>query len=191
MGQEDGESRISTQHLDPSPPCPPLEGEGAKPSRSSRFTFHSSPLTSPSLTSPSLSSLPSLFPRAEIIALHQLALLQLLQIFTMQRDLTMHDHIPAISNQARFMEILLCHQHGQPELLLQVAHHGHGLMHEQGRESDRWLVDQQQARRGHDRARDREHLLLASAQAAGKLTAALAKHRKRLKAQLEIARHRW
>ena len=54
------------------------------------------------------------------------------------------------------------------------------------RQPDRGLVHQQDARRQHQRARERQHLLLAAAHRAGELAAPLGQARKRLEAEIEI-----
>ena len=67
---------------------------------------------------------------------------------------------------------------------------GDGVRHQQRRQPDRGLVDQQQPRRRHQRARDREHLLLAARQRAGELAPALLQHREGLVAEREVLRDR-
>jgi hypothetical protein len=64
----------------------------------------------------------------------------------------------------------------------------------QRREAERGLVQQQQSRRRHQRAADRDHLLLAAAHGAGDLRAALGKAREqratRARLSLSVARAR-
>ena len=59
-------------------------------------------------------------------------------------------------------------------------------LHEQRREAERRLVEQQQPRPRHERARDREHLLLAARERAGALLAALAQAREQLEHALAV-----
>ena len=56
------------------------------------------------------------------------------------------------------------------------------------REAERGLVEQQQARLGHQAARDREHLLLAAREQPGALVQPLAQAREALEHRLDLAR---
>ncbi len=102
------------------------------------------------------------------------------------RDLAMHDDVAAVGDADRLMEILLRHKHGEPELVLQVADGGDGLRDQQRREAHGRLIHQQQAGRRHQRARDRQHLLLAARHGARKLPAPLLQNRKRLVSESEV-----
>ena len=46
------------------------------------------------------------------------------------RDLAMDDDIAAVGDPDRLVEILLCHQHRQPDALLEFADLGYGLRHQ-------------------------------------------------------------
>ena len=70
------------------------------------------------------------------------------------------------------MRVLLDDEHGEP-LVVQVLDDAEDLRDEQRREAERRLVEQEQPRPLHERAREREHLLLAAAERAGLLVAAL------------------
>ena len=61
----------------------------------------------------------------------------------------------------------------RPFGVVQVLDDAEDLRHEQRREAERRLVEQQQPRALHERAREREHLLLAAAERAGLLVAPL------------------
>src|SRR5579885_1822121 len=107
--------------------------------------------------------------------------------FASERDLAVHDDVAAVGNTDRLREVLLGHQHGElilvPQLLDLVDH----APHPDRREPDRGLVDEEDARRGHQRAGEREHLLLTAAHAARELAAPLLQDREELVAGGEIA----
>ena len=62
------------------------------------------------------------------------------------------------------------------------------VLHDGRRQAERRLVEHHQLRRAHQAAADREHLLLAAGERAGRLPAALGQHRKQRKHPFEIAR---
>ena len=62
--------------------------------------------------------------------------------------------------------VLLDDEHGQPLLLVQLAHDPEDLADDHRREAERRLVEQQQPRARHQRAGEREHLLLAAGERA-------------------------
>jgi hypothetical protein len=59
-------------------------------------------------------------------------------------------------------------------------------LHQDRRQPDRRLVDQQDLRRQHQRAAERQHLLLAARHRAGELAAPLGEPRERLEAGFEV-----
>ena len=59
------------------------------------------------------------------------------------------------------------------------------VLDDQRRKAERRLVEQQQARLAHQRARDRQHLLLAARQGAGQLVLALLQAREALELALD------
>jgi hypothetical protein len=69
--------------------------------------------------------------------------------------------------------ILLDQQDAHLLLLVDAAQDAEDLDHDQRRQAERRLVEQHQARLQHQRARDRQHLLLAARQRAGLLLDAL------------------
>ena len=69
--------------------------------------------------------------------------------------------------------VLLDDEHGEPFLLVQLADDPEELAHDQRREAERRLVEQEQARAAHERAAEREHLLLAARERPGALPATL------------------
>src|SRR5260370_26881202 len=68
-------------------------------------------------------------------------------------DLAMDDDVTTVSDPDRLIEILLRHQHRQAEVLIELADLGDGLRDQERRQAYRRLIDQQQARRRHQRAR--------------------------------------
>ena len=62
----------------------------------------------------------------------------------------------------RMIGVLLDDQHGQAVLSVQGADGVENLARDQGRQAERRLVQHQQARAAHQRAADRQHLLLAA-----------------------------
>ena len=67
--------------------------------------------------------------------------------------------------------VLLDDEHGEPVPLVQLADDPEDLAHDHRREPERRLVEHQQARSRHQRAREREHLLLAARQRPRRLVA--------------------
>src|SRR5215510_12332257 len=111
---------------------------------------------------------------AEVVLLDQLVLPELLRALSLELDATVDDDVAAVGDLGRLVEVLLGHQHGQLIALLELADLRDHPGHEDRGQPHRGLVDQEDLRRRHERARDREHLLLAAAHAAGQLTAPLA-----------------
>src|SRR3954470_9627483 len=67
---------------------------------------------------------------------------------------------------------LLDEQHADALLLVDRAEDPEELLHDEWRKAERRLVEEQQLRPQHERARDREHLLLAARKGAGLLATA-------------------
>src|SRR4029077_2725162 len=91
---------------------------------------------------------------AEIEPLDDIVRFQLVDRTGGHRDLAMDDDVAAVGDPDRLVEILFRHQPRQADALLEFADLRDGLRHQQWRQTHRRLVDQQQARRGHQRARD-------------------------------------
>ena len=100
----------------------------------------------------------------------------------------MDDDIAAVGDADGLGEVLLGHQHGELVALLHLADRVDGAGHQDRRQADRGLVDQEDFRRQHQRAAERHHLLLAARQAAGKLAAALGEAGKGLVTDRHVAR---
>ena len=105
----------------------------------------------------------------------------------LEGDLAVHDHVTAVGDADGLREVLLGHQHRELVVVLELLDGVDGAGDQQRRQSDRGLVHQQDARRQHQRAGERQHLLLAAAHAAGELAAPLGQARERLEAEVEIA----
>src|ERR1043166_411160 len=99
---------------------------------------------------------------AKIQPLDDVITLQLIDGLRRHHDLAVHDDISAVRYPDRLIKILLAHQHGQAKMLVELADLRDGLRDQERRQADRRLVDQQQSRRGHQRPRNRQHLLLAA-----------------------------
>src|SRR5687768_3206695 len=85
----------------------------------------------------------------------------------------------------RLHDILLDHEQ-RDTLLLETADIVEYLRHDARRKAERGLVQHQEARPRHHRARDRQHLLLAARQRACELPAALAEDRKQPEIFLDV-----
>ena len=90
-----------------------------------------------------------------------------------ERDAPDLEHVRRLRELQRDVRVLLDDEHGQALLLVQLPDDAEDLGDEQRREAERRLVEQEQARALHERAREREHLLLAAAERAGLLVAPL------------------
>src|SRR2546428_8346627 len=83
----------------------------------------------------------------------------------------LHD-VAVIRDAQGHLGVLLDEQERRPPLLVDLADDVEDLAHEQRREPERRLVQQQELGQGHEGAADDEHLLLASTQVARDLVAA-------------------
>ncbi len=81
--------------------------------------------------------------------------------------------------------VLLDEQDADPGLV-DRSEDAEDLAHDQGRQTQRRLVEQQEPRTQHQRARHREHLLLAARERPGRLVPALPEHRKVAEHALEV-----
>ena len=97
----------------------------------------------------------------------------------LERDLADLQHDGALGDGERHRRVLL-DQHDRDALAVDLADHLGELLDDPRRQAERRLVEQQHARRGHQRAADREHLLLAAGQQRGALGPALAQDREQL-----------
>ena len=107
--------------------------------------------------------------------------------------------------EQRHVRVLLDEQDGRP-LGVDLLDHPKDRLHQLRSQTERRLVEQQDRRLRHQRARDGQHLLLAARQRAGVLLDALFQHRKKredplilgvgdpilpqIRAQLEVVGHR-
>ena len=94
----------------------------------------------------------------------------------MADDDAVFEHIAAIGDPQALLRVLLHEQ--QPDAgLAHPAQRREQFLHHGGREPERWLVEQQDVRIGHQRAADRQHLLFAAAHGARDLGGAFAQAR--------------
>src|SRR6267143_2191921 len=103
-----------------------------------------------------------------------------------ERNRTRFHDVAAAREFQREPRVLL-HQQDRHALSRDLAHNVEDLRHHQGREAHRRLVQQQQFRPRHQRARNGEHLLLAAGERAGDLLAALPQARKACVLRLGVA----
>src|SRR5271165_466402 len=94
-----------------------------------------------------------------------------------QADAAVLDDISAIRGLQRDEHVLF-DEHDGHAVAAQRSEHGQQLLDDDGRQTERQLVDQQQLRTGHQAAADRAHLLLAAGERARELFGALAQSRK-------------
>ncbi len=78
-------------------------------------------------------------------------------------------HVGVVGKIERERGVLLDQEHAHLLLAVDQAHDAEDLLHHERREPERRLVEEKQARSQHQRAADREHLLLAAGQRAGLL----------------------
>src|SRR6266702_3849641 len=126
--------------------------------------------------------------QTQIKFLDQIVVVKLVGRSPLESDLAVNNDIAAVGDPDRLVEILLGHQYGKRIALLHFGNRIDGSADENRREANRWFVDQKNFWRQHERAPQRQHLLLATGKAACELTAALGEARKSFKAHREIAR---
>ena len=83
------------------------------------------------------------------------------------------DDIGAVTDRFSKMQVLLG-QNNRYAVLFQIHDHARHALHNDGRDALGWLIEQNDERIAHERARDGEHLLLAAAHARGRPAADLA-----------------
>ena len=82
--------------------------------------------------------------------------------------------------------VLFDQKHGQLVALVERANGGEDLLHEERRQAERRLVQKNEPRPAHQRAADRQHLLLATRQCAAALGAAVGEPREQRENALEV-----
>src|SRR5438067_10090954 len=107
---------------------------------------------------------------------------------TCEFDAAGFHHVCAVGYLERHTRVLLDQQQRYP-FGLEARNHIEDAFHQQWGETERGLVQQQQARTRHQRSTDGQHLLLATREGAGALLAAFAEDRKQLEDVLEIVLH--
>src|SRR2546423_201146 len=90
-----------------------------------------------------------------------------------ERDAADLEHVRIRGELQRDVRVLLDDEHRHALALVQLLDDPEDLGHEQWREAERGLVEQQKPRPLHERASEREHLLLAAAERARLLALAL------------------
>src|SRR5574341_534878 len=105
----------------------------------------------------------------------------------LQHDVPVLEHVPAVGDGERGLGELLDEQQREP-LVPEPRQHREHLVHELRRQAQRRLVEEEQAGRRHEAARDREHLLLTAREHARRLQPPLAQDREALEVTLDLAR---
>src|SRR5215471_12381203 len=95
----------------------------------------------------------------------------------LQHDATGLEEEHVVGERQSERRVLLDEQHADAFLAVDRADDPEDLAHDQGRETERWLVQQQESWPEHQGAGDREHLLLAARQAARDLPPPFSEHR--------------
>src|ERR1044071_5695982 len=85
----------------------------------------------------------------------------------LEDDAARFDDVATVRNRKGAMGVLLDEQRGHAELAVEPLDDREHLVDQPGREPERWLVEEQQARTCHERAPDRELLLSPARQVAG------------------------
>ena len=106
------------------------------------------------------------------------------------RDGAGFEDIAALRDREREARVLLDDEHRQAVLAVQVAEDLEQLLRDDRCEAERRFVEQHQPRAAHQRARDREHLLLAAAHAPRLLTAPVGEPRERRVPAFHVGRRR-
>src|SRR5829696_4090480 len=89
-------------------------------------------------------------------------------------DATDLDQVRAVRNVERDVRVLLDDEHRQALLLVEAPDEAEELAHDERRQAERRLVEEEQSRPPHERALERQHLLLAPRQRACLLVTTLA-----------------
>src|SRR5262245_39127260 len=123
----------------------------------------------------------------EIELADQVVVVELVGGAALEGDLAVHDDVAGIGDAQRLGEILLGHEHGELVALLELLDGVDSAADHDRAQAHRGLVDQEDARSRHQRAAERQHLLLAAAHAAGELAAPLGEPREDLEAERQVA----
>ena len=106
-----------------------------------------------------------------------------------QHDAAGLDEVGVVGEVERHRRVLLHHQHADALLLVHRAQDAEQLLHDERREAEGGLVQQHELGPQHERARHREHLLLAARERAGLLRAPLLEAREVAVHALQVRLH--
>src|SRR5271163_863480 len=98
--------------------------------------------------------------------------LQQIAARALQSDFAVDHDIAAMRELERVESVLLDEKNGEIVAFVERADRGEDLLHEERRQTERRLVEEDEPRPAHQRASDRQHLLLAAGQCAAALLAA-------------------
>src|SRR6185503_2908182 len=104
-----------------------------------------------------------------------------------QGDQAIDHHVAAVGELERVIGVLLDQEDREAFLGIELADGVEDLAHDQRRQTKRRLVEQQKPRPAHQRARDRQHLLLATRQRAAALAKPLLEARKQAEHARKVA----
>ena len=104
-------------------------------------------------------------------------------------DAAVFQHVAVVGGVQRHVGVLLDQQNGGAALAVDAHHDLEDLLGQLGGQAQAGLVQQDQLGRGHQRAADGQHLLLAARQQAGVLRPALPQDREVRVHLLHVARH--
>src|SRR5882757_5723463 len=107
--------------------------------------------------------------------------------FAAEHDTTRLEHVRVLRVRERKHGVLLDDDDRRAGLV-HLAQHAEDLARDEGREPQRRLIEEQEARLGHHRAAKCEHLLLAAGEEACLLAASIVEAREELEDVREIAR---
>src|SRR5262252_3310683 len=79
------------------------------------------------------------------------------------------EDIGSVGDLERQVGVLLDDQHRDPLVGVQLAEAAEEVLHDDRRQPERWLIEQEKLRATHESTSDGEHLLLAAREAAGEL----------------------
>src|SRR6266542_714659 len=123
---------------------------------------------------------------AEVELLHVLVRAELVGLAVEDDPAVLHD-VAVVRDPEREVRVLLDEQEARLLLAVHALDDVEDFAHEQRREAERRLVEEDELRARHERAADREHLLLAAGEVAGEPLAALSQAREVVEHHLPVA----
>src|SRR5216684_4039822 len=122
------------------------------------------------------------------VRLAHLGVLEQLPGCSGEHDAPALEHVAAARDAERHARVLLDHEHGRAEALVDLADAVEHRLHQDRGEPQRGLVEQKEPGPSHEAARDGEHLLLPARQLPAQRAAQAAQGREELEQLLEVLR---